>query len=111
MTRRYRKKNIARGKSHLPRYMFSSKYRNFGKSVRVMPCHIRQSESVTQNRESTMTGNKKIGNSKTLYELIFETGTKEKNLEVRKKGFPLESRYKGMCMFSTKKNETHTHAI
>ncbi len=33
-------KKIARGKSHLPRYIFSSKYRNFGKSVRVTPCHI-----------------------------------------------------------------------
>jgi hypothetical protein len=40
MTRRYRKKNVARGKSHLPRYIFSSKYWNLGKSVRVMPCHI-----------------------------------------------------------------------
>ncbi len=43
---------------------------------------------------------------------IIETGSKEqKNLEVWKKGFLLEPRYKGMCTFSTQKNETHTHAI
>jgi hypothetical protein len=59
-----------------------------------------------------MTRNKIIWQLKKLIQIdINETGTKEKNLEVLKKGFPLESRYKGMCIFITKKIETHTHAI
>jgi hypothetical protein len=43
--------------------------------------------------------------------LIYDWQTQQKNLEFQKKGFPLEPRYAGMCMFSTKKFETLMHAI
>ncbi len=43
--------------------------------------------------------------------LINDRQTKRNNLEVRKKGFPLEPRYAGMCTFITKKNETRACMI
>jgi hypothetical protein len=37
---------------------------------------------------------------------IYDPQTQQKNLEFQKKDFPLEPRYAGMCMFSTKTFET-----